>query len=874
MKKIACLILLTLLTLLSSNSSEAVEVTVLGPVKYIRTSGKTNIFTDSFRAVPKQGILHVRNGDGIGEDQISSGRVQINGVKIFSPKDFNQNVFSLESPVDLLEENSINIEINSKPGSYLEIWVTVDVPLPTATLTLTPQSIIRGETAALSWTTEHAESCTIEPELGEVDLNSSATVAPAETVTYAITCTNLGGNVSESATLTVFQPPTVSLAADPVTIIEGGNSTLTWSSTNADTVSIDNGIGPVGLSGTQSVSPAATTTYTITATGAGGTVSESVMITVIPLPTVSLVADPDTIIEGDSSTLTWNSTNADTVTIDNGIGTVDLSGTQSVSPAATTTYTITATGAGGTVSESVTITVIPLPTVSLSADPVTIIEGGSSTLSWNSTNADTVSIDNGIGTDLNDSVSVEPTEITAGGLSTWFIGDGEGLTVFNTWSNGIDNGIGTVGLSGTQNVSPSATTTYTITATGAGGTVSENVTVTVLPLPTVSSFFAYLPNLPFGYSTRLRWFCRHADTVSIDNGIGTVDDIGTVTVAPTETTTYTITATGAGGTATESVTITVLPLPTVSLSADPLSITAGGSSTLTWSSMNADTVSIDNGIGMVDHSGAITVAPTETTTYTITAAGPSGIDSDTVTVEVVFSGPPSITISATPETIALGTSSQLSWQSNNVANVHIDNGIGSIAATDLLTVTPEHTTIYTITGSSPTGTVSAQVTVEVNGSPEPQPEGSFGTQYEDLIPEDATVDEYDEKRFSLITGTVNDMAESPLADVRITVHGHPEYGTVLTDTEGRFTIPVDGGGTITIAYEHAGFITSHRQVYVPWNDIAIAETIQMPTEDSAATQVTFDGNPETVVTHTSSLISDESAPGPQLWFFKATTRRI
>ncbi|WP_446011439.1 NHL domain-containing protein [Candidatus Electrothrix sp.] len=62
---------------------------------------------------------------------------------------------------------------------------------------------------------------------------------------------------------------------------------------------------------------------------------------------------------------------------------------------------------------------------------------------------------------------------------------------------------------------------------------------------------------------------------------------------------------------------------------------------------------------------------------------------------------------------------------------------------------------------------------------------------------------------------------------------------------------------MTLAYRHDGFITSHRQVYVPWNDIAVAETVQMTAEDSVATEVTFDGNPATVVTHTSTQVSDE-----------------
>ncbi|MCI5129498.1 MAG: sugar-binding protein, partial [Candidatus Electrothrix sp. AUS3] len=285
------------------------------------------------------------------------------------------------------------------------------------------------------------------------------------------------------------------------------------------------------------------------------------------------------------------------------------------------------------------------------------------------------------------------------------------------------------------------------------------------------------------------------------------------------------------------------PAPTVSLSADPTSITAGSSTTLSWTSSNADTVSIDNGIGTVATNGTSTVTPSATTTYTMTATGAGGTATDTVTVAVLPAAEPIITISAESESIALGSSTVLSWQSNNVDTVSIDNGIGPVALTGSQSVTPEHTTTYTVTGSGDKGTVSAQVTVQVTGSPEAQPEGSFGEQYDDLVPKDATVAKYDEKRFALITGVVNDMAGSPLADVRITVHGHPEYGTVLTDTEGRFSIPVEDGGTMTLAYRHDGFITSHRQVYVPWNDIAIAETVQMLTEDSTATKITFDGNP-------------------------------
>ncbi len=302
----------------------------------------------------------------------------------------------------------------------------------------------------------------------------------------------------------------------------------------------------------------------------------------------------------------------------------------------------------------------------------------------------------------------------------------------------------------------------------------------------------------------------------------------------------------------------VTPPPEVTFAAAPQTITLGESSTLTWTSTDADTCVIEPGIGTVDPNGSIAVSPAETTTYTITATGAGGSAADSVTVNVNDpSTPPTVSISANPTSIVLGGSSTLSWTSTNADSAHIDNDVGVVPVNGSTTVFLAHTTTYTITVVGPTGSASAQSTVMVTGNPEPLPEGSFGEQYNDLIPEDATVESYDSKRFSVITGLVHDLAGSPISDVSLTIHGHPEYGTAKTDAEGRFSIPVEGGGTITVIYQKEGLITAQRQVYVPWNDIAIAETIQMIAEDPAATTVTFDGNPNTVVAHQSTEVADE-----------------
>ena len=76
-------------------------------------------------------------------------------------------------------------------------------------------------------------------------------------------------------------PPTVSLSANPTSVEQGQCTTLTWSSTNASTVAIDQGVGNVDPSGSKQVCPGSSTQYTITATGGSGTVSTNVSVTAL-----------------------------------------------------------------------------------------------------------------------------------------------------------------------------------------------------------------------------------------------------------------------------------------------------------------------------------------------------------------------------------------------------------------------------------------------------------------------------------------------------------------------------------------------------------------------------------------------------------------
>jgi len=249
-------------------------------------------------------------------------------------------------------------------------------------------------------------------------------------------------------------PPTVeSFDASPPTISAGASSTLSWKVSGATTVEIDHGIGSVALSGDRVVSPTVTTVYTLVATSADGlsvTATAQVIVsgaTPSPagVPVVdSFVANPPGISAGGSATLSWEVSDATSVAIDPGLGTVALSGSMTVSPTATTTYILMATNAAGKSTATARVEVTgatpggPPVIDHFTATPPSMHPGDSSTLSWQVSDATSVS---------------------------------------------LDRGIGAVASSGTRTVSVLATTNYTLTAFNSAGSVVMTIPVLVTEAP-------------------------------------------------------------------------------------------------------------------------------------------------------------------------------------------------------------------------------------------------------------------------------------------------------------------------------------------------------------------------------------------------------
>ncbi|MEO8034538.1 MAG: hypothetical protein ABI837_08895 [Acidobacteriota bacterium] len=95
---------------------------------------------------------------------------------------------------------------------------------------------------------------------------------------------SFGDLLTFSTTKATTVPQINTFSASPASIVAGQSATLSWTTSNATSVSIDGGVGTQPASGSITVTPNASTVYTLTATGAGGTATTQATITVNPVP--------------------------------------------------------------------------------------------------------------------------------------------------------------------------------------------------------------------------------------------------------------------------------------------------------------------------------------------------------------------------------------------------------------------------------------------------------------------------------------------------------------------------------------------------------------------------------------------------------------
>lgn len=213
--------------------------------------------------------------------------------------------------------------------------------------------------------------------------------------------------------------PTCTLSVNRSSIDEGDDVRLTWSTSNATSISINNGVGTVSRSGSDTVSPSSSRTYVLVATGPGGSVwcSETVIVDEDndrddndDVSCDSFTASDTRVDEGDEVTLRWRTTNADDVRINQGVGDVDDDGSEEVTIDEDTTFTLTARDGNDTDTCRVTVRVEDdndndrnAPRCTFHVSDTRIENGESTILSWDNDRTDRLTLKDSAGRMIADS---------------------------------------------------------------------------------------------------------------------------------------------------------------------------------------------------------------------------------------------------------------------------------------------------------------------------------------------------------------------------------------------------------------------------------------------------------------------------------------
>ena len=638
-------------------------------------------------------------------------------------------------------------------GTPFTNTVTVMNAVPTVSIGAN-QTICQNTTASFTATTTNAASGywtttglgTISPNLTNSTIVYTPSSSEIGTVQITYFATNICGNNSASANITINSLPTVAAITGNTTLCAASTSTLSsatlgglWSSSNAAVATISAAGVVTGVS-------AGTATITYTVTSAGCTKSVTTVVTVNPLPTATITAIGSTVLCSGASVnlVAPNAPTGMTYSYQWNLGGTAISGATSsnYTASAAGSYTLTVTTNNGctATSAATVVTLSPVPTATITAGgATTFCQGGNVVLTANSgstylwsNGASTQSITatvsgsyyvivtNASGcsaTSTTTNVTVNPSPvatIVSNGPTSFCQGGSVTLTAGTAtsylWSNNAT----------TQSISATTSGSYTVTLTNALGcsTTSLPVAVTVFATPTAT--------ITAGGATT---FCQGGNvTLNANVGSGLSyqwnNFTNNQTLVVSAAGPYTVTVTDANGCSATSTatTITVNPLPTTTAIFGSTALCVGTTTVLGTTSLNPTWSSSNTAVATVSATGVVTgVTPgTATIAYSITNSnGCSNTASTTVTVSPL----PSATIATIGNTtfcqggnVTLladnapsGSTYVYQWRLNGTAIV------GATANTYVASTSGNYS--VTITANNLCQATSANTTVTVNPLP-------------------------------------------------------------------------------------------------------------------------------------------------------------
>lgn len=406
--------------------------------------------------------------------------------------------------------------------------------------------------------------------------------------------TDFGGYVDAGSTIPKPAAPTIGFfAATPATIGAGQSAILSWSISGAGTVTIDPGVGNVSSANSVQVSPSETTSYLLTATNDGGSVTARTSVTVSAATDSQAPSAPALVSAVASSAtrvdLVWTaSTDNIGVTgyqiLRSGSVLTAVSGNTltyadvNASPGTTYTYSVRAYDAAGNYSNlSNTAAVITPPVVfstncpapatnaftgcyypnrDLTGGPVLVRTESQVNFDWGNGSPDrSLSAGNFSvrwqGNFNFDSATYTFTAITSDGMRVYI----DGNIVLDRWRDQPPY-MYYMRPTLTQG-SHLITVEYYEHTGGATASLAWQSNSPVVQPPVISSFTATPATIGAGQPATLAWSVSGATTVTIDNGVGNVSNTTSKSVSPAQTTTYWLTATNAAGTVTARTTVVV-----------------------------------------------------------------------------------------------------------------------------------------------------------------------------------------------------------------------------------------------------------------------------------------------------------------------------
>lgn len=482
---------------------------------------------------------------------------------------------------------------------------------------------------------------------------------------------------SDTTSVTIVSTLSNSVAVNSQTICAGNFAILTatpsvtggsfiWTPGGQTTASI-------------SVNPGLTTTYSVNYTLAGCGSTNTSVVTVNPLPTITV--NSPTICYGETATLLANG--ATTYSWSNGTSLNSLTS----APIVNSTYTVTGTTLGCSNTAVANIFVTPLPIISVNSSTIcsgktaTLMASGASAYLWNTgsisnsitpspisnTNYTVIGTASGCSNTAVSSVVVNPVPTVTVNSPTMCLGQSvtllaSGATTYS-WSTGA--------ISNSIIVSPTSTNSFIVLGNSLGCTNTAIATINVIPLPNVT---VNSPVICGGQTANLT--ANGASTYTWSTGLAS----NLLSVSPSSTTSYTVIGTTSGCTNIAVSNVSVTPLPNVTVNSPVIcsgqtgTLNANGATTYTWSTGITSSSSI--------------ISPTSNTIYTVT--GTTSGCTNTAVSNVSVTPLPIITVNSS--TVCAGLTATLSANGANTYTWSTGSNNSSISDN------PATTTTYSVLG--------------------------------------------------------------------------------------------------------------------------------------------------------------------------------